>query len=391
MYQMFAGRNANQLYRRVLQQILLDGEFVAPRGKRTQEIQAITQITHPRQRVLTVPGRGNNPFFNVAENLAIIAGLENQRDWFKQFNKQYIEIAHDQDTDGTYDVESWGFYGTRLRRWPLQTLRHSGPIMEIDQLKAITQKLENDPASRQGVAALWHPVLDNDPGHKDYPCNFAVEFKVRQHEFPLGVIRSHLNMTVINRSNDVHLGLFGVNLNQWSFIQEVMAAVLGVEVGEQVHVSDSLHLYLDDPQKSITERMAHYKEGFDVYDYAKPVPMFLSRQEWGGIDEELEMFFTDWAAHKLGTRAGEAIGWTFLSDAWYFLKAYQDKKGGPSHLRFVGDNAMWVAGMEYLWRVRPDNVNLIAMKEEIAKRFTQPEAREMVGRYIATANILQAA
>jgi hypothetical protein len=366
MYTTYVGRNGNQLYRKVLADILLDGTFVAPRGKRTQEIQAITQITHPMERVLTVPGRGANPFFNVAENLAILGAIEDQRSWLGQFNKNYLQFF-----DNETDRATHAFYGTRLRQY--------GDEYVTDQLQEITKKLQADPSTRQAVATLWDPYLDNDPGHKDYPCNFALKFSIRELK---------LNMTVINRSNDVHWGLFGVNFSQFSFIQEILAAILGVAVGEQIHISDSLHLYLDEPHKSITERMAQYKTGFDIYEHTKPVPMFIGKSTWKDIDEGVSQFFASWSTSR---DFSKYIGnFTFLDDAWFFLRAYMDKRdGGQKLLRFVGDNALWVAGMEYLLRVRPEKTDVHLFENETSERFSNSTSVEAVIKYALSANILQ--
>jgi hypothetical protein len=48
--------------------------------------------------------------------------------------------------------------------------------------------------------------------------------------------------TIGNRSNDLHWGL-PTNIFQFSFLTELMAASLGVELGTQTHNSQSLHIY----------------------------------------------------------------------------------------------------------------------------------------------------
>ncbi len=386
MYHQFIGRNGNCLYRKVLTTLSGQGDPVAPRGKATLEMQGITTVLEPLERILTVPGRANNPFFSVAENIAIIAALEDQKRWFEQFNKQYIKVAH----DNLEDMASWAFYGTRLRsaRQAYEYTSRGG----VDQLKAITRKLTEDPLSRQAVATLWDPVYDNEIGHRDYPCNFAVEFKIRslvldRREQPP---KTHdvLHMTVINRSNDIHWGLFGVNLNQWSFIQEVLAAILGVGVGHQIHVSDSLHLYLDEPHASITESMLRLSEEaaeFDVYDYTRPIPMFDIKQSWDDVDKALEQFFTDWYSPHETTYVAQ-YGWKFLNDAWSFLKAYHQRKNfdlAMVHINLVEDSALWVSGVEYLCRGRSKPATLM---DEIKKRFPTNEGQKAITRYIAYAN-----
>lgn len=386
MYKKFSGRNSNRLYFRMLNHLIKNGEQVAPRGKATLEIQTVTTILQPRERVLTVPGRANNPFFNVAENLAIIGAIKNQREWLGFFNKNYLQFFDDDSSPAT-----WAFYGDRLRRYPAAEIkehqhgnvkRYDPEFYVYDQLQAITRKLQEDPFSRQAVAALWHPVLDNQSGHKDYPCNFAVEFKIRN---------GRLNMTVVNRSNDIHWGLFGVNLSQWSFIQEVMAAIIGVGIGEQTHLSDSLHLYLQEPHNTITENMINHKVMFDVYEYVEAMPMFSGPVTWEDIDFSLGVFFDNWS-HSIGgnpTWPGVLRNWPFLDDAWNFLMAYKHRKNPEAAFGFMTDvreNSLWVAGVEFLLRTTKNNEGWVGpLALEAALRFREKSAAIMA--YITTANL----
>lgn len=355
MYTIFEGRNANRLYHEVLRSVKDNGQRVAPRGKPTLEIQAITTIKVPQERVLTVPGRGNNPFFNVAENLAILHGLENQRDFLLQFNKNLAQFF-----DNETDKAMWAFYGTRLRKWPVsmaQMLGEEGVLQgkylmrSDDQLQEITHKLSQDGDSRQAVATLWHPALDNQPGHKDYPCNWGVMFKIRD---------GKLNMTVTNRSNDIHWGLFGVNFSQFSFIQEVLAYILGVEVGEQTHMSDSLHLYThEETHVEITNRIVHYR-AFDIYDFTNFRPLFESTfsktKGWKEVDVALETFFNCW--ERSDRSHGEETAmypFQFLFDAQAVLQAYVSRKDDMRALEIldkVYDHALWAACVEYLTRLK---------------------------------------
>lgn len=65
-------------------------------------------------------------------------------------------------------------------------------------------------------------------------CNDMVMFKLRDDK---------LHMTVINRSNDLHWGLYAVNIPTFGILQDWLAARLGVSMGTQAHLSNSLHVY----------------------------------------------------------------------------------------------------------------------------------------------------
>ena len=80
---------------------------------------------------------------------------------------------------------------------------------------------------------IWNPKFDLGHVTKDLPCNDIVMLKIRD---------GKLITTIGNRSNDLHWGL-PTNVFQFSFLTELMAASLGVELGTQTHNSQSLHIY----------------------------------------------------------------------------------------------------------------------------------------------------
>jgi hypothetical protein len=91
---------------------------------------------------------------------------------------------------------------------------------------------------------------------KDFPCNDLLKFKIRD---------GKLNLTVNNRSNDLHWGTFGANLCQFATIQELVASWLGIGVGEYNQESDSLHIYVQDYGHKITQDIKDaYAEEYDL-------------------------------------------------------------------------------------------------------------------------------
>ena len=130
------------------------------------------------------------------------------------------------------------------------------------------------------------PFLDHiSVATKDRPCNDLLMFKIRD---------GKLNLTVINRSNDITLGLFNVNIIQFTTIQQAMAHLLGVDLGVYRHVSDSFHMYTDEPWKTIQARVsAGYERGHISYYTLDDInlgcgPLFLSIEN---MDHELGSLF----------------------------------------------------------------------------------------------------
>jgi thymidylate synthase len=249
----------NTLYPRVIHHVMEHGIKSAPRGKPTRELLGATvELTEPRERVLTTPGRRPNPFFQWAETVWILHG---SRDigWIAWFNEQMRNFL---DPDGT----PWGVYGYRMRY-----------AAGRDQFMAVVRTLLADPDSRRPLISLWHPNMDTEDGHNDLPCNTEVLFKLRE---------GRLHATVINRSNDLHLGLAFTNIAQFTTIQECLAAVLGAELGLYRHYSDSLHIYESAPEtERVMKAVQESTDGrmFNVYDYVGPTridyPALLSPPE----------------------------------------------------------------------------------------------------------------
>ena len=220
---LFEGTCAQDLYRRQLFAILDYGQDVEVRGLRTRELLNVaTIIQQPLRRPHIVPGRYANPYLALSESLHLLAG-RNDVASLLPYNKRILEFSDDGET-------LYGAYGYRIR----------------DQIPALIERLRRDPNDRRAVLSIWRPE-DLTAEVKDPPCNDMVMFKLRA---------ARLHMTVVNRSNDLHWGLYAVNVYQFSFLQEYIAACLGAGVGTQTHLSNSLHIYTGDhPGAKITARM----------------------------------------------------------------------------------------------------------------------------------------
>lgn len=267
-----------------------NGERVSPRGLETKEVRpAIVAFEKPLKRLVTLPFRNINPFFLVIESLWILSG-RNEVHPLRLFNNNISQFSD----DGIFFHAS---YGRRLRHFGLD---HSSRIVsynttfakgsdgldeilevhkekieiDIDQLKQVIEVLKTDSFSRKAVASIWNPIQDLNVKTKDTPCNDLLMFKIRNNK---------LNLSICNRSNDLHWGL-PTNLFQFSTILEIMAYVLNIEVGEQVHFTDSLHIYNDN---DITEKLlstnyrfdneGRYKD-FDVYNFVEPSRFFINEK-----------------------------------------------------------------------------------------------------------------
>lgn len=286
----FEGESPQQLYREQLTRLLYGGMEVEVKGRSTKEILDVaTVIGEPRRRVHVVPGRYANPFLALSEALHVLAG-RNDVESLAHYNKHIGDFSDD-------GIHLYGAYGYRLK----------------DQIDPLIRRLKADPNDRRAILTIWGED-DLEAETKDPPCNDLVAFKLR---------RERLHMTVFNRSNDIHWGLYAVNLTQFSVLQEYIAARLRVDLGYQTHISNSLHVYLDGPAKVITDRMlAAWKE--PLPEIPKPLPLFPT-----GLPSHPE-FVRDC---NLVLDAKEDLDWesaSLLEFANDFLRCYREHKAGVS-------------------------------------------------------------
>lgn len=211
----------------------------------------MTIYDRPLERVLFSPLRDANPWFHVMEALWMLAG-RNDVAWPAYFAKN---IANYSD-DGRI---LWGGYGARWRSW-----------FGYDQLPAIINELKLNRSTRRCVLTMWDAnenpddigqVTDADlhramNGGKDVPCNTHIYFDVRQ---------GALNMTVLCRSNDLYWGCYGANAVHFSFLQEFMAAAVGVPVGIYRQFSNNLHLYTNVVSPDRLDELATDTEASNEY------------------------------------------------------------------------------------------------------------------------------
>jgi hypothetical protein len=252
-----------------LQLIAQNGKERVSRGLKTLELEGptFTVYRHPWECVLLDPVRDANPFFHFFESMWILAG-SNELALPQFFLNRYAEYSDDGQT-------LHGAYGYRLRNWPTnqpQTDFHTG---YIDQLDKVVKLLIEKPDTRQAVVSIWDPVRDLGTKTKDMPCNDMVMFKMRD---------GRLDMTVSCRSNDAIWGAYGANAVQFSFLQQFVAARVGVYPGYYVQMSDSLHVYTDLPlwQKFLNRDWrpdSTVNPYGETWQQMEPVSMFTSPEE----------------------------------------------------------------------------------------------------------------
>jgi len=178
--------------------------------------QAYFEISSNDPRLIFLNYRKLNPVFAVIEGAWILSGsnrlapLENELPNFRSYS----------DDGETLN----GAYGDRLKY-----------AFGIDQISSAVNLLKTAPNTRRAVLTMYSPN-DLIEDSKDIPCNTTAYLKIDN---------GRLNITVLNRSNDLYLGL-PYNVFIFGLLQRHISRMIGVQVGKQSHFSDNLHLYEKD-------------------------------------------------------------------------------------------------------------------------------------------------
>lgn len=304
MTQIFKATYARDLYNEQLQTLIDLGEPVDVRGRKTMEIlNAVTEISEPWHHCILLPARRWNPWLAMSEALWILAG-RNDVAALEPYNSRIKEFSDD-------GIHLYGAYGPRI----------------VNQIDTLIGRLRRDDSDRRAVLQIWDVVssrISSDGSYKgdleaetkDPPCNNLVYFKLRDNK---------LHMTVICRSNDIHWGLYAVNLPTFGILQVYIAARLGVEIGTQTHLSNSLHVYTDDKAAAaITDRMLYKAEGENRPPYPKHSLVF-SPSSLEHINNHKDM--AELCSATLDGDLGKSTKDYpyFLAFASGFLKAYRER------------------------------------------------------------------
>ena len=235
--------NFTQAYVDLCRQVRDDSEFEsAPRGMRIKEKLGVQfRIKNPHDRLPFVEARNFSLSYFVAETLWYISG-SNSTEWISRYASFWKDISDDGKTANSA-------YGARI--FKLHPRIADGGLNQWDYVKS---ELKRDPDSRRAVIHIRTPD-DSLHAVKDVPCTLALQFFIRE-----GKLHLHVNM----RSSDIILGI-AYDVPAFTTMQEVLANELGVDLGEYVHTSNSLHCYERDFQ--MLDAIANSNDNF-----GRPMP-----------------------------------------------------------------------------------------------------------------------
>ena len=118
-------------------------------------------------------------------------------------------------------------YGYQWRSWPAADGR------TIDQIRAVTDSLKNNPDSRRHIVSAWN--VGEIEKMALPPCHILFQFYVAG---------DRLSCQLYQRSADIFIGV-PFNIASYSLLTLMMAQVTGYRPGEFIHTLGDAHIYLN--------------------------------------------------------------------------------------------------------------------------------------------------
>jgi thymidylate synthase len=268
------------------------------------------EIEHPTARLVTISDRKWNHVLPYVESLWLASG-RNDINMIAHYVKKMVEYSDDSKT-------MRAGYGPRFRHFTGVKedyncgYRHERPgvedltPVEIDQFVYIEEAFQRDPFTRQGIISIGDPAKDCFENGclkktKDFPCTRDIQ-----------LIRNgnKLDLIVHMRSNDFIWGAGGVNIFNFTFLQEYFAQILSLEVGRYFHIINNFHYYkeLSEMVEKLSDTSVYpdepylYKKSFkNLKEFDERLLAFqgyelrLREEQKVDIVDFGDDFFNDWA------------------------------------------------------------------------------------------------
>jgi thymidylate synthase len=249
-----------QAYLHLIRDLIKDPEHVnAPRGHKSRERLSVSySISDPVQRHLAIPRRRPNFVFNFAEAL-----------WYLSGSDELTPISYYAPSIANYSADgrvlNGTAYGKRIFRMGESRL---------DQWRQVRQVLKQDRDSKRAVIQVFEASELTDPANIDVACTLALQFLIRNEK---------LSLIAFMRANDCYRGMVS-DVFSFTFLQELMARELHIEVGPYYHCAGSLHLY--DTDFNSAHRISADEDGA-----ASQLPILFGRMPAGNNWPNLETLF----------------------------------------------------------------------------------------------------
>lgn len=217
--------------------------------------------------------------FNLAEGFPLVTtkkihmrSVIHELLWFLKgdTNIEYLTDngVHIWDDWADEDGELGPVYGKQWRQAPSHEFSNN-KLGYIDQIANLMKSLKEDPDSRRHIVSAWNVSQLEDMALA--PCHCLFQFYV---------VDNKLSCQLYQRSADMFLGV-SFNIASYALLTEMIAHVLGLEVGEFIHTFGDVHLYNNHVEQA---KLQLTREPF-----SKPV-MYINRKVDSIFDFKYEDF-----------------------------------------------------------------------------------------------------
>ncbi|MDT5029863.1 MAG: thymidylate synthase [Actinoplanes sp.] len=224
----------------------------APRGFHSRELLGVTyRLTNPRERIIRTPSRRTNIVFNFAEALWYLSG-SNSLDMVRFYAPSMSRYSADGRTlRGTaYGPRIFNFGGAGVNQWD-----------------SVIRTLRADPDSKRAFIQIFAPEELLSTDNIDVACTVGLQYVIRQ---------GRLHALSFMRANDAYRGTAS-DVFSFTFLQELLAHQLDLELGSYTHVAGSYHLYQTD--EASADRVLADESAVDF----DPFPVMPSGDNWNAI------------------------------------------------------------------------------------------------------------
>ncbi|MCK9869383.1 thymidylate synthase [Nocardiopsis dassonvillei] len=278
-------------YLQVLREVTETPEYTtSSRGNDSVELTNTSfRITDPRNRLPYLVRRPVNVVYNLAETLWYMAGRD------------------DLDMIGYYapGMGNYSADGKRLTGTAYGTKLFVPDEEGITQWNRVLNLLRTDPDTKRAVLSIYRPeelAVEDNP---DVSCTVAAQFLLRD---------GRLHLTCYMRGNDAYMGMVS-DVFAFTFLQEVAACQLGVELGHYTHHVASMHVNTRDAKTVRRLLNEANQEGHAPPAFAPPV------MPAAGIDAALRIVLEHEEALRTGQaqHTPETVAATGLASYWQQL------------------------------------------------------------------------
>lgn len=256
--------NFHEAYIETLDAVYNEPQFYnAPRGNKSREkLSYHLTIENPVERICYLSSRKTNIVFNFAEALWYASG-DNSLAFIGYYNKKMRAYSmNGKSLTGTaYGPKIFEFGNAKINQW--------------NQIKDLL--MNNDPDSKRAFIQIFDATELVIANNLDISCTLGLQFFVREEK---------LYMASFMRANDAFRGMVS-DVFSFTWMQEIMARELDLEMGEFFHHVGSIHIYQPDDhwtERVLAEANSESKHKKAMFEF----PRMPSGNNWPFIEMVLK-------------------------------------------------------------------------------------------------------